>query len=601
MIDVVCPDAPATAAIPLHPSCRQASAVQTPPLAPAVAPRRHTLSSGQIKAGAIAATALALPSLLHAAASGLDRSVRAGAGNGLDGTTVLSRVQAVRLLGQASMGAAPVDVAAVQALGIAGWIDQQLKTSREISLWDWLVSKGYKDGPQRNDPGLMDTAVWRQAIFGADPLRQRVGHALLDIFVVGAEFLAGFAHGFGMAAYIDILLDGAFGTFRDLLGSIVANVSMASFLSFLNSYKADPSTGTHPDENFAREVMQLFTIGLYQLNPDGSRQLRNGAAIETYTQDDITGLARVFTGWTWPPGDLGKPDVYRLPVVLDATQHENGAKTFLGTTIPAGTDGITSRGLALDTLCAHQNVGPFLGRQLIQRLVTSNPSRGYVARISAVFADDGRGVRGNLGAVVRALLLDPEARAGDVAAGSSRMPDPAWGRLRTPAQRIVNWARAFHASSPSETWPIGDVSTPWRLLGQSPGHAPSVFNFFRPGYTPPGSSFAARGLVAPELQITTEPSLIAYVNYMQAFIASGVWANDIVFDYSALQAFNGDATALINELNVVLAAGQLSPATTATLAAAVASVDTSTPDGRLNQIHAAGLLVMSAPEYLVQK
>jgi len=562
----------------------------TVPLAPVPASR--------VQVGIAAAATLAVPGLLNAAA-GPGSSANGAPPIVVPGAGGLSRTAAARLLGQASMGAAPGDIAAVQALGLAGWIDNQLATPREISLWDWLVSKGYHDSSQRNEAGLMDTAVWRQAIVGADQLRQRVGHALLDIFVVGADNLAGFAHGFGMAAYIDVLMDGAFGTFRNLLGNIAANVSMASFLSFLNSYKADPSTGTHPDENFAREVMQLFTIGLYQLNPDGTHQLSGGAPIESYSQDDISGLARVFTGWTWPQGDLSQPDAYRLPVALDAKQHENGAKSFLGTTIPAGTDGFASRSLALDALCAHANVGPFIGRQLIQRLVTSNPSPGYVARVSAAFADDGSGVRGNLGAVVRAILLDPEARAGDADAGGGSKP--AWGRLRTPAQRVTNWARAFAASSPSDTWPIGDLSTPWCLLGQSPGHSPSVFNFFRPGYTPPGSPFAAQALVAPELQITTEPSLIAYVNYMQALIAGSVWANDLTADYRALQALAGDAAALIAELNVILAAGQLGPPTIAALAAAAASIDTSSAEGTLARIYGAVLLVMSAPEYLVQK
>ena len=500
------------------------------------------------------------------------------------------------------MGAAAADIAAVQKLGAAGWIDAQLAMPREISLWDWLVSKGYHDGQQRNDTTLMDRAVWRQAIVGQDQLRQRVGHALLDIFVVGIDGLSGWARGFAMAAYIDLLMDGAFGSFRDLLGNIAASVSMATFLSFVHSVKADPATGTHPDENFAREVMQLFTIGLYQLNPDGTRQLGGGGApIETYTQDDITGLARVFTGWSYAPGDLGAPDVYRLPVVLDPSQHEPGAKTFLGTTVPAGTDGHIGRATALDTLCAHPNVGPFIGHQLIQRLVTSNPSPAYVGRVAAVFAKDGNGVRGNLAAVVRAILLDPEARSDAVLGTGNKDANPVWGRVRTPAQRITGWARAFNATSLSDTWPLGDLSTPWCLLGESPGHAPTVFNFFRPGYTPPGTPLAAQGLVAPELQITTEPALISYVNYMQALISGNVWASDMTGNYSALLPLAGDPSTLITEAAVLLAAGQLSAATVRALAAALDTIDPGTPVGALNRVYSAILLIMAAPEYLVQK
>ena len=511
----------------------------------------------------------------------------------------LTRAQASRLLGQATMGASPADIISVQSLGMAKWVDQQIAMPRVISLWDWLVSKGYLDGPLASSGDLMDVALWHEAITADDQLRQRVGHSLLDIFVVSAENIQT-TRGFNMAAYIDLLMDGAFGSFRQLLGNITANVSMASFMSFLNSDRADPSSGTHPDENFAREVMQLFTIGLYKLNPDGSRQLQSGVPIETYTQADISGLARVFTGWTWPQGDLSNPATYRLPVIQhNYASYETGAKTFLGTTIAAGTDAITCRDLALDTLCAHPNVGPFIGRQLIQRLVTSNPSPAYIGRVSAVFARDSKGVRGNLGAVIRAILLDPEARAGDApsASGSS----VSWGRLRTPTQRITNWARAFSATSPSDTWPIGNVSTPWVLLGQSPGHAPSVFNFFRPGYAPPGSPIATQGLVAPEMQITTEPTLFSYLNYIPRMISGNLWANDIRGDYSAMLALRGNAAAIINEINVTLAAGQLSLTTTAKLTAAISTISTATADGLKTQLYAAITLVMSCPEYLVQK
>ena len=511
-----------------------------------------------------------------------------------------SRIQAGRLLGQATMGASPADILAVQTLGAAGWVDQQIAMPRASSLWDWLVAEGYHDGPMAGDNNLMDIALWHAAINADDQLRQRVGHSLLDILVVSEEGLAGFCHGFGMAAYIDLIMDGAFGSFRQLLGNIAANVSMASWLSFLDSDRADPGSGTHPDENFAREVMQLFSIGLYRLNPDGSHQLRNGAPVETYTQDDISGLARVFTGWTLPQGDPTKPDLYRLPVAQhNYASYETGAKTFLGVTIAADTDAFACRDLAIDAICAHPNVGPFIGRQLIQRLVTSNPSPAYIGRVSAVFASDSKGYRGNLGAVVRAILLDPEARAGDTP--SANIPGASWGRLRTPTQRITNWARAFSATSPSNTWPIGNVSTPWVLLGQSPGHASSVFNFFRPGYTPPGSALATLGLVAPEMQITTEPALFSYLNYMPRLVSGNLWADDIRGDYSALLALQGNAAAIIDELNVTLAAGQLSLTTTAKLTAAIGTISTATADGLKAQIYAAVTLVLSCPEYLVQK
>ena len=218
---------------------------------------------------------------------------------------------------------------------------------------------------------------------------------------------------------------------------------MGYYLTFAGNRKANPATGAVPDENYARELMQLFTIGLVRLDMDGSVQTANGQPIETYTQDDITGLARVFTGWNIANADNSTPDRMRLAMTNTAAQHETGVKTFLGTNIPAGTAGPASLGLALDAIFAHPNVPPFVSKQLIQHLVTSNPSPAYVGRISAVFANNGAGVRGDLRAVVRAILLDAEART-DANAGGTQ-----YGKLREPILRLAGWARAFGATSPS--------------------------------------------------------------------------------------------------------------------------------------------------------
>src|SRR6185295_9539223 len=226
-------------------------------------------------------------------------------------------------------------------------------------------------------------------------------------------------------------------------------------------------------------------------------------------------------------------------------------KTFLGTTIPAGTDGPNSMRLALDAIFAHQNVAPFVSKQLIQHLVTSNPPSAYVARIAAVFANNGSGVRGDLKAVVRAILTDVEARSEAIAGTATA------GKLREPVARLTGWARAFGASSPSGTWPIGDTSSSATRLGQSPGRSPSVFNFFRPGYTPPNSAIASAGLVAPEFQIANEPSVIAYVNYMSALIVNG--AGDFRADYAAISAFAADSTALVDEVDNLLGAALSAP------------------------------------------
>jgi uncharacterized protein (DUF1800 family) len=249
--------------------------------------------------------------------------------------------------------------------------------------------------------------------------------------------------------------------------------------------------------------------------------------------------------------------------------------------------------LALDAIFAHPNVAPFFSRQLIQRLVTSNPSPAYVARVAGVFSNDGSGMKGNLRAVVRALLLDDEARDPMVAAGSS------FGKLREPMLRFVAWARAFGATSPSGAWAVGNTSDPATRLGQSPLRSPSVFNFFRPGYVPPNSALGSAALVAPEFQIANESSVVGCINFMQRAVAGSV--ADITPDYTSLLALADNARALIDEINLVLSANQLGAATTAALTAAVQTMPAGTDAARRNRINAALVLVLAAPEFIVQK
>ena len=441
----------------------------------------------------------------------------------------------------------------------------------------------------------MDMTLWRQAITAKDQLRQRIGMALLDIFAVGIDGLAGFERGFTMAAYMDLLMDSAFGNFRALLEKIASSAAIAIWLTFAYSTKADPNTGALPDENFAREVMQLFTIGLYQLNLDGTPKLVNGKPVEAYTQTDITELAKVFTGWRFADGDLHTADPFRLPLILHTYENETGSKNFLGTTIPAGVAGFAARTTALDTLFAHPNVAPFISRQLIQRLVTSNPSAAYIGRIAAVFVNNGSGIRGDLKAVVRTILLDHEA------CSDAGLTSPTFGKLRAPVQRLTGWARACNATSPSGQWAIGDTSSSATRLAQSPGRSPSVFNFFRPGYTPPGSALATLGLVAPELQLANEASVVAYANYMELLIGSAVYGCDVSADNASLLPLAADSAGLVDELNMQLAAGQLGSATIAAIRGAVDSIGLAAADDKLTRVRAAVLLVMTSPDYLVQK
>ena len=401
----------------------------------------------------------------------------------------ITGASAGRFLAQATMGSSADNVARVQTLGFDAWLTEQFGTARAIAHWDWLVAAGYRDASNMNSTKGFDPTVWRQLISSNDQLRQRIGMALLDFLVVGIDGITSGWNQFTVAAYLDILLDNAFGNFRTLLSQISTNAAMGFYLTFLGNKKASAATGSVPDENYARELMQLFTIGLYQLNLDGSLKMSGGKPIETYTQDDVSGLARVFTGWNVDSTDGTTPDRYRRPMVQTAANHESGAKTFLGTTIPAGTDGVTSLKLALDAIFTHANVAPFVGKQLIQRLVTSNPSPAYVARISAVFENNGSGVRGDLRAVIRAILLDSEARDDAGAAAST-----SFGKLREPVMRLTTWARAFGATSATDTWAIGDTSEQRDAPRRKPrAGRSSVFNFFRPGYTPPNSAIAHSG------------------------------------------------------------------------------------------------------------
>ena len=537
-----------------------------------------------------------------ASLSALSSAVAACGGGGGDSTpppppppASISAAQASRFLAQASIGATRSEIARVQSLGYAAWLAEQFALPQQGTRWDWLVSKGFDAATNKNGEAGFDASAWRKLIASPDTLRQRVTLALSEVVVTAIDGLVGGGgwKAFSAAAWLDMLEANAFGNYRTLLQDVSRSPAMGLFLTFRGNVKADPSKGTLPDENYAREVMQLFTIGLQKLKPDGSLLLAGGQPQDTYGQDDIGGLARVFTGWDFDlaGGTAATPDYQRRPMIQVPSRHESGAKSFLGTTIAAGTDGATSLGLALDALFAHPNIAPFISRQLIQRLVTSNPSPAYTARVAAVFANDGTGSKGNLRAVLEAILLDDEAR--NVATA------PGGGKLREPMLRFLAWARAFNASSASDAWAIGNTTDPGTRLGQSPLRSPSVFNFFRPGYVPPNSAIGSAGLVAPEFQITNESSVIGYVNYLQRAVSTGI--GDLAADYTSLLALADNAQALLDESNLVLAAGQIGVANIATMKTALDSMASGTDAARRNRVQAALVLVLAAPEFLVLK
>jgi uncharacterized protein (DUF1800 family) len=505
----------------------------------------------------------------------------------------ISEAQASRFLAQATIGYSKSEISAVRSMGIGPWLNMQFGMTRPQTFWDFLIAGGFDAAANINSTSGFDPMIWSQLMSSSDIVRQRIGLALLDIWAVGIDGINTNWRPFVMAAYLDVLWDNALGNYRDLMEGVSTSVAMGNFLTYLGNVKANPATGAIPDENYARELMQLFTIGLYELNMDGSQVLSAGAPVATYSQADVSQAARVWTGYNYAIADNTTPARMRMPMAIIATRHETEATSLLNgaINIPAGTDGVAARKIALDGLFNHKTLPPFICKQLIQRLVTSNPSGAYINRVANVFVNNGSGVRGDMKAVVRAILTDVEAR------DDAQITSTTFGKLRDPVLRLTHWARAFNVTSPTKLWPFGNVSSSANRLGQSPGRTPSVFNWFRPGYTPPGTAIANGGFVAPEFQITNEPSIIAYVNYMQALIISG--AGEAKPDYSSLTALASDSQKLLAELNLVLAADQISAATLAQMKAALDTIAVATSAGLNNRIYAAILLVMASPEYLV--
>ncbi|MBO9715091.1 DUF1800 family protein [Sphingomonas sp.] len=523
-----------------------------------------------------------------------------------------SEAEAARFLLRAQFSAPDADIAAVRALGPAAWLDKAFQAPRGQRGYDWLSAAGYNEVTKEARyfwPMAGDHMIWNQLIAQPDQMRQRAAFALSQYFVISLNPIDGFWPPYIMAGWWDVLCDEAFGNFRTLLERVSLNAGMGMYLNTKGNLKEDAATGRQPDENYAREVMQLFTIGLYELNPDGTPKMGpGGKPIETYVQSDVTNLARVFTGYNhdmrrvkytnvkWQNYPVVSQEFTVDPMVCNPAEHSAQQVDFLGLTIPAGTPPADALKAALDHLFAHPNVGPFFGHQMIQRLVTSNPSPAYVGRVAAAFADNGQGVRGDLKAVWRAVLADPEA----LAPGDPR--DPTSGKLREPVLRWVSWARTMGMASKSGKFEMFDTARADEGLGQSPLRSPSVFNFFRPGYVPPHTAIAKARKCAPEFQIANETSLAGYINFLQWTLRWGY--KDIKPDYAAVKPIAHDPPALVAWLNLHLAANQLSAESCALIAGALATkgVTPESPDeAKLDLLAAACLLVLSTPEYLVQK
>ncbi len=513
---------------------------------------------------------------------------------------------AARFLTQATMGANRAQIDQLKTIGYVEWLNRQFATPKQISRYDWMAS--------HNEPGTVkpfthadfkfsqngfDAAAWYKLLAAPDTLRQRVVFALSEIMVISIDGLDAYWPQFRAAAYLDLLETHAFGNYRQLLQAISTSPAMGQYLTFLGNEKHNPETGSNPDENYARELLQLFTIGLRELNIDGTIKLVNDAPVETYNQSDISQLARVFTGWEWDPPyvDRPEPSFAKRPMKQIPSLHETGESNFLGDTVPEGLDGLASLTKALDIIFAHPNIAPFVCRQLIQKLVTSNPMPAYVARVAKVFNNNGNGIKGDMKAVITAILLDDEAR------NPANLADPQFGKVREPILRFTAWARAFNITSGNNTWDPGWVRNSDWGLGQAPLHSPSVFNFFRPGYVPPNSAISIAGLVAPELQLANEVSVFGYINFMQNKVytySSTTKASDkdknLSVDYRSLVQLAPDSAALVNEVSLLLTASQLSSTTLDTIKNAVDKVRDLN-----NRVHASILLVLASPEFIVSK
>ncbi len=535
-----------------------------------------------------------------------------------------SDARAARFLLHASFSASPTEISALRSLGYEDWLNDQMASPIETTASQFYSQRGFDQINADNHFDRSTTAdnmIWNQLWSGENPVRKRIALALSEFFVVSLKELDIQWPAIAIGAYWDVLIKHSFGNFRDLLEAITLNPAMAAYLDTLGNRRADPVTGRQPDENFAREVMQLFTIGLDHLNQDGSPKFSDAQNSPTFDNVDVMGLAKCFTGFNFdytsttiasypnrPDWPLATPEFVTEPITPDTKRwaipettsyHSTEEKSFLGVTIPANTAPLDSLGIALDTLFEHPNVAPFFSKQMIQRLVTSNPSPSYVERVSSVFNDNGQGERGDLRTVFKAILLDEEA------VSDTNLSSASFGKLREPILRLAQWGRTFGVRSASGDWAIDPFTREYDQLGQAPLRSPSVFNFFRPTFVGGSSDAERNGLTAPEFQLVNETSVAGYVNFLQLMIEGRSFSNrDLRISYSEELEIAHDSDALLNRLDLLLTAGQLSEASKQSIREALESVEVSQATNeatKLRRVQIGVFLVMVSADYLVQK
>ena len=538
-------------------------------------------------------------------------------------TDLAAQYAASRFLQQAGFGPSLADIDRLKTMTAASWLAEQMAMPATPDFVNAVQAKfdqgdAWRPGGAQYTPTWVTQRFWQAAANSPDVLRKRMVFALHQTLMVSQADSGLYYQARPYAAYLDTLNRHAFGNYRQLLEDVALSPAMGIYLSHMRNRPEDLGTGRMPDENFGREVMQLFSIGLQELNIDGTPRLNaQGQPIETYTNDDVMAMAKVFTGWSWAfadselttqnfrwgnPGTTAATDtrIDTLKMKAYPGQHSLAEKRlFTGKAnalvIPAATGAADSVRLALDALFNHPNVGPFIGRQLIQRLVTSHPSNAYVARVAGVFNNNGSGVRGDLGAVVRAILLDVEA---------TNPPAGSIGKLREPVLRVAHWMRSFGATSTS-----GQFMMAYELdtQGQRALHAPSVFGYYRPGFVPPNTAFSANRITVPEFQIVNEASTALWVNTALAMAGSGLgWTdtgNDVKANLQPLADLStaGDVDGLIERLNLLLYAGGMSATLKQDLLESVTSVFGNDAASHLNRARVALFIALASPEYMVQR
>jgi uncharacterized protein (DUF1800 family) len=547
-------------------------------------------------------------------------------------TPLVEPADASRFLMQATFGGSEADINNLSTIGYNAWFAQQfaipntlhepyaereiiLNTQPPCAATDTTCNQTLFLGTFGDQ--YFEQPFWSSALTGKDELRKRVQFALSELFVISSQDAVVGQMPRGVANYYDMLGNDAFGNFRQLLNDVTLSPMMGIYLSTLAN---DKGTATvDPDENYAREVMQLFTIGLWKLNPDGTQQLDgSGNPIPTYSNTDVMGIAKVFTGFSWNMNGntsdqawSGYGAVYvgpgygqdLLPMATYPNHHSTDEKDFIGTTIPAGSlDPSADLKVALDALFNHPNLPPFVCKQLIQRLVTSNPSPAYVQRVAAVFQDDGQGVRGDMQAVITAILMDEEAR------NLTSNNGPNYGRVQEPMLRFTHMARAFTAESLSGAFDIGSTEDPAYGFGEMASRSPTVFNWFAPGFVPASTTIATAGLVAPEMEITDVTTVIGYLNSMQAAVSSGYGNNnDLYLPLTTETALANNPDALMDRINLLLLGGQMSSTLRSQVEGAVNAIPvpaggdpTAINNALLTRAQTAIFLTVASPEYTAQ-